>query len=236
MTTRTKHWLLCIALSTACMLFLPLLPSETAEHVELVASPLASDEMETLEQLSSWVTDEDRTQELRQAIRDRSEAFELFRSHLGPEANRQRLGHLPYGQEIFETAERYGLDSLLLAALVETESNFRATVVSPMGAVGLTQVLPSTASLMGVREQLTNPHRNLDAGARYLSHLLERFDGDLELTLAAYNAGPGSVDRYDGIPPYQETQRYVEKVLDLYVSHYKEAWQTSAVSELLTVE
>jgi soluble lytic murein transglycosylase-like protein len=108
-------------------------------------------------------------------------------------------------------AERYGVDGLLLAAIVRHESSFDPEIVSPKGAVGLMQLLPSTGRAYGA-EDLFNPGVNLDAGSRYLSHLLALYDGDLELALAAYNAGPTAVARYGGIPPYRETRQYVRRV------------------------
>ena len=124
---------------------------------------------------------------------------------------------MPYGDAISAAAERYRLDSLLLAAMVEAESRFDARVVSPRGAVGLLQVRPQLAAAA----DLFDPTVNLDVGARYFGELLHRFGGDVELALAAYNAGPNAVRRHGGVPPYRETSRYVKKVLRIYEGHQR---------------
>lgn len=122
------------------------------------------------------------------------------------------LLQLPYGQLIVHTAQRYGLDPALLAAMVKVESGFDPRAVSPAGAKGLLQLMDATARALGVQDPF-DPAQNLEGGARYFRQLLERFGGDVRLALAAYNAGPGAVQRAGGIPPYPETQRYVELVL-----------------------
>ena len=118
---------------------------------------------------------------------------------------------VPYGAEITAAARKYGLDPALLAGLVRQESNFDPTAGSPAGARGLTQLMPATAASLGVTD-VTDPAQALEGGAKYLSQQLAAFDGDVTLALAAYNAGPGAVQRYGGVPPYAETQAYVQKV------------------------
>lgn len=130
-------------------------------------------------------------------------------------AARRLLEDLPYGASIRAAAERHRLDPLLVAAVVRVESRFSPRAVSPRGAVGLMQVLPTTAAHYG-RADLHDPHENLDAGCRYLASLLDLYDGDLSLALAAYNAGPAVVARYGGIPPFRETRRYVARVMGRY--------------------
>lgn len=135
------------------------------------------------------------------------------------DARRRLLNDLPFGNAMVVAAERHDVDGLLLAAVVQAESRFIPTAVSPRGAVGLMQVLPTTGKIYGARD-LSDPYVNLDVGCRYLGQLLRDYDGDMELALAAYNAGPGAVERYDGrVPPFQETQEYVRKVLRLYEEH-----------------
>ena len=116
-----------------------------------------------------------------------------------------------YSAKIAELSERYGLSQALLAALVWQESRWRADAVSPAGARGLAQLMPATARYLGVDPD--DPLANLEGGARYLREQIDRFDGDLEKALAAYNAGPGRVEEAQGIPPIQETQRYVAAIM-----------------------
>jgi soluble lytic murein transglycosylase-like protein len=117
----------------------------------------------------------------------------------------------PYGAEITAAAQRHGLDPALLAGLVKQESAFNPDAVSPAGARGLTQLMPGTAAGLGVTNPL-DPAQALEGGAKYLREQLDRFGGDVARALAAYNAGPGAVQRYGGVPPYAETQNYVRAV------------------------
>ncbi len=109
-------------------------------------------------------------------------------------------------------AEKYGLDPALLKALIRQESNFDPNARSPAGASGLTQLMPGTAASLGVTNPL-DPAQAIEGGAKYLAQQLEAFDGDVRKALAAYNAGPGAVQRYGGVPPYAETQNYVRAVM-----------------------
>jgi soluble lytic murein transglycosylase-like protein len=118
---------------------------------------------------------------------------------------------VPYGAEITAAAQRNGIDPALLAGLVRQESNFDPTAGSPAGARGLTQLMPGTAAALGVTD-MTDPQQSLEGGAKYLKQQLDAFGGDITKALAAYNAGPGAVQRYGGVPPYAETQNYVQKV------------------------
>ena len=118
----------------------------------------------------------------------------------------------PFGDLIESVALKHGVDPELVHAVVQAESNYRADAKSHVGARGLMQVMPSTAKEFGIRN-LYDPHNNLEAGVQYLKFLLVRFPGDLKRAIAAYNAGPGAVAKYQGIPPYRETQQYVKKVL-----------------------
>lgn len=114
---------------------------------------------------------------------------------------------------IEETAYRESVPPYLVAAIMSVESNFDAQAVSNKGARGLMQVMPGTARRFGFNaERLHDPVHNIAAGATYLRWLLERYDGDLDRVLAAYNAGEGAVDTYNGIPPYKETQNFVKRV------------------------
>lgn len=118
-----------------------------------------------------------------------------------------------FAREIRETAERYGVDSSLVEAVIRVESAFNPWAVSRKGAQGLMQLMPQTASALGVRDSF-NPSQNIDGGVRHLRYLIDRYPGNLELALAAYNAGERAVDAYGGIPPYPETRRYVQKVIE----------------------
>lgn len=124
------------------------------------------------------------------------------------------LGDVPYA-ELFETAgRRHGVDPALLAAVADAESGYDPTAESHAGAEGLMQLMPATAAGLGVSDSF-DPTQAVDGAARLLADHLERF-GSLDLALAAYNAGPGAVARFGGVPPYEETQRYVPKVLQRY--------------------
>lgn len=116
---------------------------------------------------------------------------------------------------IRETADRYGVPERLVLAVIRTESGFNPWAVSPKGARGLMQLMPQTANVLGVRN-VFDPAENIDGGVRHLRALMERFGHDLRLALAAYNAGEGAVTHHRGVPPYAETQDYVQKVLALF--------------------
>jgi len=118
-----------------------------------------------------------------------------------------------YADAIAEAADRHTLDRALLAAVAKTESNFNPYAVSPKGACGILQLMPQTVKRFGVKN-VFDVAQNIDAGARYLRWLLDRFEGRVDLALAGYNAGEGAVSRHHGIPPYAETEWYVIKVLD----------------------
>jgi len=107
-------------------------------------------------------------------------------------------------------ADRYGLPHWLVREVMHLESGFQPKAVSPKGAIGLMQLMPQTAQLLGVDPK--DPAQNADAGARYLRELLDKYDGRLWHALAAYNAGPGAVEKYKGVPPYRETIDYINRI------------------------
>ena len=114
-----------------------------------------------------------------------------------------------------EAAERHRVDPALVRAVIETESGWNPAAKSRKGAIGLMQLIPTTAQRFGVNDAWS-PQQNVDAGVRYLKVLLQRYDGNLDLALAAYNAGEGAVDRAHGIPAFRETRDYVQKVQNAY--------------------
>jgi soluble lytic murein transglycosylase-like protein len=132
----------------------------------------------------------------------------------------------PYAAEIDAAAKKYNVDPALLRGLIRQESNFNPNAGSPAGARGLTQLMPGTAAALGVDASI--PAQAIEGGAKYLRQQLDKF-GKPELALAAYNAGPGAVSRYGGIPPYAETQDYVRKVM-AYAAEYRQAGAGGTVS------
>jgi soluble lytic murein transglycosylase-like protein len=117
----------------------------------------------------------------------------------------------PYGPEIKAAATRFQVDPALVRAVIHAESAFNAKAISPKGAQGLMQLMPTTARELGVQDAQAPP-QNIRGGVDYLARMLRQFDGDITLATAAYNAGPGAVSRYGGVPPYAETRAYVERV------------------------
>lgn len=133
-------------------------------------------------------------------------------------SNKSAMQHMPFHQEVLEAANTTTLDPALIHAVITVESRHNPKAVSKKGALGLMQLMPGTAKRYGLtRVRLQDNRQNILAGAQYLKALLRLFDGNLELALAAYNAGPASVKKYhDRIPPFEETKLYVPKVLNYY--------------------
>jgi soluble lytic murein transglycosylase-like protein len=125
-----------------------------------------------------------------------------------------RLNTTAYKDEIAQASRSYGVDEAVIRAIIHAESAFRPTALSRVGAQGLMQLMPATARRFGVADSY-NAAQNIQGGVQYLAWLLKRYGGDLKLAAAGYNAGEGAVDKYKGVPPYRETQRYVERVSTL---------------------
>jgi soluble lytic murein transglycosylase-like protein len=208
----------------------PSAPSIDSDRPE----PPSPEEVQALVDLYQWILGDAAGSQfrafgdepLREAIQSRKRGFDLFRGYNDRAARDEILDSLPYGRLIASAARSEGLDALLFAALVEAESGFHPEAVSPVGALGLAQVLESTVELHGGGDPL-DPARNLQVGARHLKMLLDLFEGDIALALAAYNAGPGAVARFGDIPPYRETRTYVDRVLSRYVDYHRQLWQHS---------
>jgi hypothetical protein len=120
---------------------------------------------------------------------------------------------------IFRAGEKAGVDPRFIHAVIKQESRYDPKAVSHVGAQGLMQMMPATAKRFGLKDPF-DPAKNVEAGTKYLKWLLKRFDGDVSLALAGYNAGEGSVDKYKGVPPYGETQDYVKKIVSNYGKTY----------------
>jgi hypothetical protein len=221
-------------LPLAILLLWPATPSASSGAVP--PPPPSPQELRLIEEVANWVgASPDAPGSLRwvpAALADRPTSFEVFRGYHADRA-RTVLEALPYGRLIHQAAHEASVDALLLAAMVEAESRFDRWAVSPRGAQGLLQLIPATANDFGAGADPFEPSLNLRAGASYLRYLLGLYDGNVVLAVAAYNAGPGNVQRFGGVPPFAETVTYVERVLRRYVEHHRRLWEGTEAQDLL---
>jgi soluble lytic murein transglycosylase-like protein len=148
---------------------------------------------------------------------DRRAGNTVVQGRSAPTSSKGSLGKVDIEALIREAGRRHDVDPELIRAVIRQESNYDLFAVSPKGACGLMQLMPGTALRFGVSD-IFDPAENVEGGVKYLRHLMDRYEGDRTLILAAYNAGEGAVDSYGGVPPYTETTDYVERVSGFYAS------------------
>ena len=213
---------------------------DTDDTIDLSSNPIHPAEVRLYDELAVWVGEPSvdpfpQDQNLTDSVSQRQASFDIFRSAAGVSVRNELARERPFGALITNVARTEGLDPLLLVAMIEVESSYDPQAVSSQGALGLMQVMPATAEEFGVEHPIDPIRGSLTAGARYLRWLQEYFEGDLTIALAAYNAGPGAVQRYEGIPPYRETVLYVERVLEKYLALTRTAWESEEQLEPWTL-
>lgn len=140
-----------------------------------------------------------------------TQAIQSETSNITPVTSKSQILNI-----VSQVSQKYNVDEKLVQAVIKQESGFNAKAKSKAGAMGLMQLMPATAKRLGVKDPY-NPIQNIDGGVRYLKSMLDKYNGNIILALAAYNAGPGAVDKYSGVPPYAETQNYVKNILANYL-------------------
>jgi len=150
---------------------------------------------------------------LRRAIQEVNDATRIYNPDAAKSTTDRKSQIIDMVNKV---AKRHGVDEKLVQALIKQESGFNPNAKSKAGAIGLMQLMPATAKSLGVNDPY-NAVQNVEGGVKYLKSMLNKYNGNIILALAAYNAGPGAVDRYDGVPPYKETQNYVRSILANYL-------------------
>ena len=164
----------------------------------------------------------DRSLKLIRSYEPRSAVHALGPRHYNYKQRRLNPRETSFDQTIFQLADSYKQDRALIKAIIQIESSFNPRAVSPKGAQGLMQLMPATASSYDVSDPF-DVQENLRGGIKFFAHLMKRYNNDVRLALAAYNAGETAVAKYNGIPPYPETQSYVKYVLRLHKNYQKHA-------------
>ena len=145
-----------------------------------------------------------------------TEAFEEVEEYLGDADTDVKPSKSQILDLVSKISDKYDMDEDLIKAVIKQESGFKADAVSSAGAQGLMQLMPQTAKALGVKNAF-NPVQNIEGGVKYLRNMMDKYNGNVILALAAYNAGPGNVDKYNGVPPFKETQNYVKSILANYL-------------------
>lgn len=171
--------------------------------------------MQSIQKVMQRIADiEARVQRLSDAVPSASFAETLNKAEQSGRTTKASFPRNDIAGMVQAAAKKYNVDSKLALAVATAESGLEPGAVSPVGATGVMQLMPETAQSLGVTN-IYDPKENIEGGVRYLKQMLNTFNGDVTKAVAAYNAGPGAVKKYNGVPPYAETQEYVHKVLDL---------------------